>query len=369
LFAGGNRVTSSNNSDGTILSDISKDVNNSESSLGESFEFEDSHGSVHDDGLAVREGLLLLLGGLRTIVKSHPAIRDGINGDNLGLGIRGERIGNNDVRRKKNLLSKLLGLLQDFLGGVNEVILDKRGSNSKTLGLEEGENHTSSDDDLVALIEKSLKDGDLGRNLGSTNNGSHGLLSSGDSSVKVFKLLGEQESRNRRCKELGHTLSGGMSTVSGTESIIDEKIEGCGKLLNEFRLVLGFLLVETGVLEHDNITFGSISNNLGNIITNAVRGKGDFLVEEFRHTFGARSEGEFVLGTILRAAQMGADSDNGTLALQEFNCGDGRTDTGIISDGLSVKGNIDITTNKDLLSLEFVIGQILNGFLGFKLEN
>mmetsp|Transcript_10162 Transcript_10162/g.14260 ORF Transcript_10162/g.14260 Transcript_10162/m.14260 type:complete len:207 (-) Transcript_10162:349-969(-) len=160
-----------------------------------------------------------------------------------------------------------------------------------------------------------------------------------------------------------------MGTVGSTESIIDEKVEGSGKLLNEFRLVLGFLLVETGVLEHDNITFSGISNNLGNILANAVRGKSDSLAKEFRHTFGARSEGELVLGTICRAAQMGADSHNGTLALQVLDGGDGRTDTGIISDGLSVKGDIDITTDKDLLSLELVIGQILNGFLGLKLEN
>mmetsp|Transcript_20932 Transcript_20932/g.29542 ORF Transcript_20932/g.29542 Transcript_20932/m.29542 type:complete len:200 (-) Transcript_20932:44-643(-) len=160
-----------------------------------------------------------------------------------------------------------------------------------------------------------------------------------------------------------------MGTVGGTESIVDEKVEGGSKLFNEFRLVLGFLLVKTSVLKHDNITFLGISNNLGNFITNAVGGKGDSLVEKFSHTFGTRSKRELVLGTILRAAQVGADSDNGTLALQVLNGRDGRTDTSVISDGLSIKGNVDITTDKDPLSLELIIGQILNGFLGFKLEN
>mmetsp|Transcript_22177 Transcript_22177/g.32622 ORF Transcript_22177/g.32622 Transcript_22177/m.32622 type:complete len:97 (+) Transcript_22177:1191-1481(+) len=64
---------------------------------------------------------------------------------------------------------------------------------------------------------------------------------------------------------------------------------------------------------------------------------------------------------------MGAYGDDGSLLLKEFDGGDGRTDTGIIGDGLSVKGNIYVTTDKNPLSLEFV-SDVLNGLLGLKLE-
>jgi hypothetical protein len=64
---------------------------------------------------------------------------------------------------------------------------------------------------------------------------------------------------------------------------------------------------------------------------------------------------------------VGAYGDDGSLLLKVFDGGDGRTDTSIIGDGLSVKGNVHVATDKDPLSLEFV-GDVLNGLLGLKLE-
>ena len=369
-LGGGNRVSSSDDGDGTVLlGQVSKDVNNSEGSLLEGLHLEHTHGSVHDDGLNVGEELLLLGGGVGAVVKSHPAIRDGFSGNNLGVGISGEVVGNDNVGRKKDGLSKLLGLGKNFLGSVNKVFLDKRGSNIKTLGLEEGENHTSSNDDLVALVKKGVKNSNLGRNLGSSNNGGNWLLSVLDGSIKVLKLLSQKESRDRGLQELGHTLSGGVGTVGGTEGIIDEHVEGSGKLLNESSLVLGLLLVETGVLKHDNISLGGTINNLGNFLSDTVGSKGDLLSEELSHAFGTGSKGELVLRSISGTAQVRADGDDGTLFLQVFDGGDGGADTGIISDLLSVKGDVDVATNQDLLSLELVIRHVSDGFLGLKFES
>merc|ERR1712029_517981 len=61
---------------------------------------------VHNDGLAVREKFLLLCSGVRTIVKTHPAIRDGISRNNLGLSLRIKLICNNNIRGKEYLLAK-----------------------------------------------------------------------------------------------------------------------------------------------------------------------------------------------------------------------------------------------------------------------
>ena len=368
-LGGGNRVSSSDNGDGTLLlGEVGEDVNDSESSGGELFKLKDSHGSVHDDGLAVSELLLLVGSGLRTVVKSHPALGDGIGLDDLGLGILVELVGDNNVNGKDDLLSELLGLGEDLLGGVNKVVLDKRGSDLEALGLEEGEDHASSDDNLVALVKKGVEDRDLGRNLGSSNNGGHGLLSVLDGSVKVLELLGEKESRHGGLEELGHTLGGGVGTVGGTEGVVDVKVEGSGELLNELGLVLGLLGVEPGVLEHDDITLGGISDDGGNIVTDAVRGEGDILAKELSETLGAGSEGELVLRAVLGPSKVGADGDDGTLALEELNGGDRRADTGVIRDGLSVKGDVHVATDEDLLALELGLGEVLNGLLGLKLK-
>ena len=366
LFAGCNRVSSSDDSDGTILGDISKDVHNSESSSRERLHLENSHGSVHDDGLAGLECLTLRSGGSRTVIKSHPAIRDLVYGNRLDVGSSREIISDDDIKGKDDLLSELLGLGQNFLGSFNEFILAHGGSNVQALGLEEGENHTSSNDDLVALVEKGVQDGDLGRNLGSTDDGGHGGLTARDGSIKVLELLSEQEPTNSGAEELGHTLSGSMRTVGGTESIVDEHIERSGELLNEAGLVLGLLSVETGVLKHDHIALFHGVNQSGDIISDAVTGELDFLLEDLSHALGARCERELVLGAILRASQMRADGDLGSLGNKVLDGGDGGTDAGVISDGLSVKGDVDIATDEDLLSLKLLVGEVGDGLLRFE---
>jgi hypothetical protein len=61
-----------------------------------------------------------------------------------------------------------------------------------------------------------------------------------------------------------------------------------------------------------------------------------------------------------------AYSYDSSLLLKELDGRDGRTNTGIISDGLSVKGYVDITTYENSLSLEG-ISNILDGLLCLKL--
>ena len=366
LFGGGDRVSSSDDGDGTVfLGDVGKDVDKVEGSGGELLDLEDSHRSVHDDGLGGGKGFLLGLGGFRSVVKSHPSVRDGISRDNLAVGIGGEFVGDNNVGRKKDGLAHLFGLGHDSLGGVNEVVFDKRSTDLKSLGLQEGENHTSSNDDSVALVKKGFQDGDLGGDLGSSNDGNHRLFSVGDGSVKVFEFLGQKESRDRWLQELGDSLGRGVGTVGSSESIVDEKVERSGELFDESGLVLGLFLVESSVLKHDDITFAGAINNLGNFVSDAVRGKSDILSEELGHALGARSKGELVFLSV-RASQVGADSDDGTLSLQELDGWDTGSDTGIIGDGLSVKRNVDIATDQDLLSLKLIIGEIFDGLLGFE---
>jgi len=102
--------------------------------------------------------------------------------------------------------------------------------------------------------------------------------------------------------------------------------------------------------------------------SNAVRGKRNGLSEEFSKTLSAGSKREFVLRSILGAAQMRAYGYDGSLGGEVFDGGYGRADTGIVGDGLSVKGNVDIATNKYLLAEEIGGGKVLNRLLGMHFE-
>jgi hypothetical protein len=91
------------------------------------------------------------------------------------------------------------------------------------------------------------------------------------------------------------------------------------------------------------------------------------LSEKFSHALGARGEGVLVFLTI-RASQVRADGDNGTLFLQVLDGRDGGTDTGVVSDLLSVKRNVHIASDQDLLSLELSFSQVLDRLFGLELE-
>lgn len=54
---------------------------------GELLELEDTYGAVPDDGLTLAQLSVDQLGGLGALVKTHPAIGDGIHGDNLQISL------------------------------------------------------------------------------------------------------------------------------------------------------------------------------------------------------------------------------------------------------------------------------------------
>ncbi|KAL7551129.1 hypothetical protein ACHAWF_014328 [Thalassiosira exigua] len=351
-----------------LLGQVREDVHDSEGALLERLHLEHAHGTVHDDGLAVGEELLLLGRGVGSVVESHPPVGDGVGRDDLGVRLGVELVGDNDVGGEEDLLPELLRLLEDFLGGVDEVFLDEGGPDAEALRLEEGEDHASSDDDLVALVEEGIEDGDLGGDLGSTDDGGHGLLSRGDGAVEVLELLGEEESRHGGLEELGHALGGGVRAVGRAEGVVDEEVEGSGEVLDEASLVLGLLLVEAGVLEHDHVALrGTVDDGL-DVVADAVGGKLDLLAEELAHALGAGSEAELVLRSILGAAEVGADGDDGALVLEVLDGGDGGADAGVIGDGLAVEGHVHVAPDEDLLALELGLAQVLDGFLGLEFE-
>jgi hypothetical protein len=64
-----------------------------------------------------------------------------------------------------------------------------------------------------------------------------------------------------------------------------------------------------------------------------------------------------------------AYSYDSSLGGKVLNGGDRRANTGVIGDSLSVKGDIDIATNKNTLSLKIGISKIFDGLLGLKFES
>merc|ERR1719409_1295985 len=170
LFDRGDGVTTTNDGD-TV--EVGEGVRDGEGSLGEGIHLEDAHRAVPDDGLALVEFGLEALDRVRTDVETHPALRNVVNGDDLRVGVRGELVGDDDVRREQEL--------------------DALGFSLGHERLVEGEDHATTEDNLVSLLQQGLDDANLGGHLGTADDGAKRALRVGDGTVEVVELLLEQE--------------------------------------------------------------------------------------------------------------------------------------------------------------------------------
>mmetsp|Transcript_56328 Transcript_56328/g.155511 ORF Transcript_56328/g.155511 Transcript_56328/m.155511 type:complete len:454 (+) Transcript_56328:206-1567(+) len=357
-------VTAANDGAGARRGDLSEALGNIEGAGGERLELEDAHRAVPHNGLARLEGLHDLLGGLRSVVEAHPAVRDGVSLHHLGVGVSGELVSDDNVRREDKLAVVVLGELLGGLGGLDEVLLNERRAGGHAAGGKEGEDHAAANDDLVALLDQGLEDGDLRRDLGAADDGSKRLLAVRDGAVKELKLLGKEEARNRRGEELGHALGRGVGAVGGAERVVDEKVERSRELLDEAGLVLLLLLVEAGVLKDDELALvHAVDQGLG-LVANAVAGELDLGANVLGHALGARGKRELVLRAVLRAAKVRAGGDLGTSVEKVLQGRDRRADAGVVGDGLAVKRDVKVAADKDLLALELSRGEVGDRLLG-----
>lgn len=74
---------------------------------------------------------------------------------------------------------------------------------------------------------------DLRGHLRATNDGCEGSLGLLHGALEVVKFLLKEEPGDRGREVLGDTLRGAVRTVSGTEGIVHEEIEGLRQLLRE----------------------------------------------------------------------------------------------------------------------------------------
>ena len=193
----------------------------------ELLEFEDTGGTVPQDGLGLVDGLLEELDRLLAAVETHPAVGDTLLvGGLASVGILVELVGGDEVNGKDNLDVVLLGLLNKVLDSLAASLVEERVTDLHVLeGLLEGEGHTTANDEAVDLAEKVVNELDLVRDLGTTEDGKERTLGLLESLGEVIELLLDEEAGSL----LGEvdTNHGAVSAVSGTESVVWEVLSVC----------------------------------------------------------------------------------------------------------------------------------------------
>ena len=98
-----NGIATANDRAAAFSAEFSQGCRNGVGSGRELVELEHAHGAIPDHGLAISQGCLEHLDGIRTDVESHPAIGNGCDVCDLAVGIRSEVVGKQHVGGEQQL--------------------------------------------------------------------------------------------------------------------------------------------------------------------------------------------------------------------------------------------------------------------------
>jgi hypothetical protein len=221
-------------------------------------ELEHPDRAVPDDGPRLGDDLGQLLGGFGSDVEDHVVFGD--IGDVLGDGrlVLVELLAADHVDRDRDARAARRHLLHQRLGRGNQVMLAERLADRIPGCGEEGVGDTAADHELIDLLGQGLQHGQLGRDLGSADDGDHRARRSGECLLERIELLGEQQSRAGDRRLLADAVRGCLGAMGGAEGVHDEDVAERGVLLGKVRVVFAFALVEADVLQQHQLAVGDL---------------------------------------------------------------------------------------------------------------
>ena len=331
--------------------------------------------AVPDDGVSPKDGLLELFDGLWTDIETHPAVFDALfDGEDLDVAVLSELVAAGEVAAEVDLDVLSLGLLEEVVDDLAAVLIEPGVTDLHAIGnLEEGEGHSAGDDHLVDLVEEVVDELDLVSDLGTTEDGEEWppwSLDDWDEGIE----LGLDEVTGGLDWEV-NADHGAVSTVSSSESIVDEDITVAGEGLTELLdglwvgldlLALGiearaFLFdVEADVLEEDDgalswVLDGGISEWADNLWD-----EGDWLADELLKALSDWLEGGLWVDTAIWTAEVGDKDDSlSTLGENLVDGWEGSGDSLVVGDlAVLAEWDVEVDSHNDSLSSELFVSKV-----------
>ena len=189
--------------------------------MSEVLEFEYTRRTVPKDSLGVLDDICKDLFSLRTDIKTFPAIRNFVNRAELGVGIVGERIGNLGINSQNKVYAFFFCFLHQIQSQVKFVVLTDRHTDLATESLRECISHTTGDNQVVYLVQQVFNDFNLGRNFGTTHDGSKRTLDIVQNFIKSLYFFFHQVTQHLviSIEVVSDNCSRSVFTVSCTECI------------------------------------------------------------------------------------------------------------------------------------------------------
>ena len=243
-----------------------------------------------------------------------------------------------------------------------------------TTSLGEGISHTAAKNQVVHLVHEVFDDTDLGRNLGTTHDGSEGTLDVVEHVVNGLHFLLHEIAQHLvvSIEAVGNHGSGSVAAVSRTESVVHIDVgirsEHLGKLLLAFlHGLLGvgisgiflvnayglafFFRIETEVLQQEHFAGLQGCSSLASL--GAVGSKLNLHAEVLAHSLHNLLQGELRVHLSFGLAHVAHDDQRTAVGQHLLQCGQRTTDTGIVGNfTIFIKRHVEVHTDNHFLALK-----------------
>ena len=207
---------------------------------------------------------------------------------------------------------------------------------------------------LLAFFLNANSENQLVSDLSTAQDGDEGTLGVGQSLAHDGNFLLYQVAGNSG-QVISNTSGGGVSTMSGTESIVDENVSHGSQVLAQLGIVLGLALDVTGVLQQHDLAFLQSSSLSLGILAGNVSSHDDFLTQQLAQTIGNDLQAQLGLPLTLGLAHVGAQDDLSLVLDQVLDGGQSGNDTLVGSDLASLGGNVEVAAAQNALAGYFDI--------------
>ena len=337
--------------------------------LAKTVHLEHTHGTVPDDGLAADQATHKLICGCGRNIHDKGPVGDSISGHGLNRGRRGTKLaGHHDLLGKVNIDGVFLGSFQDFLGEVQPVLFDTGGPGVAAHGVQEGDAHPATDEQVVQLTQEIFQHQYFVAYLRSPHQSRQWLLRRLQCTTHRVDFLLNEEPHSRR-QIFGNPDGRGVGAVGHGEGIHHEGVGQAGQRLGKFGRVFLFTSVEAQILKQHNVSGCHTGDGGLNFRAVNMRQAANRVVKQDSQTVSNGSQPQFFHNLPSRAAQMGAKDDAAALVNQVTNSRQSGTEALVVKgDCLNSLFNRDVEIDPHQDSLPIYVKIVKTAFSHFLLK-
>ena len=206
-----------------------------------------------------------------------------------------------------------------------------------------------------------IENADLGGNLGTADDSDERTLRISENAGQRVDLLLEQEASDGR-QVSGGAHDGTLGAVGGAEGIENEDVTIGSELLGDLGIVLLLTLVETDVLENEDLARLDGGNGLGGLLAIRVGNKSNVKARELGEFLGDGLEGELGLEAgALGTAEVAHEDDASVVLNEVVDGGQGSLDAGGVANDAILDRHVEVNADENALAVDI---DVADGLLG-----